>query len=599
MKRLYFLIVLSILFFPFIVKASNIEYTLYDSNIEVNQDRTLNVNENYKIYFIEDTQKITRNIDLKLNQVDPSNKKTYINGVLSNVNSDSKTNVESKDKMTKITMNVQGSQDETSEYSLNYNYNLGKDTSNKNDELFYDIVSNVDASISNLTFSITLPSSIDKKNIYFSINGKYNLTADDINYTVEDNKIVGSLNKLLEANEKFSVYIKLPNNYFVGATDNFNYLNFLVLIIPILGSIILLIYWIKYGMGNKLRVKRTSEIPYNFDSAEIGYLFKGKCEEMDLTSDLLFLANHGYLKIVENDDGYKLGKENSFKLVKLKDYDLNNAAQEIIFVNLFRDKDVVEMKDIEYHFADSFKEAKSMLDNPDNNKKLFFLDIEFRKMIALLFIAISSFIVNFTPVHMFMNNYWLIPIMWLLFILSLYVLFLSSSNLFSKIVIGGGLLIACFYVAVIPIIPEKRLLVIYIIGILLIFLMCILYKKLPNRTKYGNKVLGETYGLKYYLENITKKELEEKLQENDNFYYNMIPYAYVLDSLGVWIKKGKGIIEQPPVWYIPSSEFNISTFEQFIKNFLYTTTLVMMKQTYSEYGNIQYSNDKIKTNLND
>ena len=79
----------------------------------------------------------------------------------------------------------------------------------------------------------------------------------------------------------------------------------------------------------------------------------------------------------------------------------------------------------------------------------------------------------------------------------------------------------------------------------------------------------------------------------------MIPYAYVLDSIEIWMKKGKDIITEPPSWYTPSSEFNMTNFEKFIKNVVYTTTLVMMKQVYSESELVTYENDKVKTNLND
>jgi hypothetical protein len=89
------------------------------------------------------------------------------------------------------------------------------------------------------------------------------------------------------------------------------------------------------------------------------------------------------------------------------------------------------------------------------------------------------------------------------------------------------------------------------------------------------------------------------MSEDSNYFYNMVPYAYELDCVDIWIKKGKNIITNPPSWYIPSSEFNINNFEKFIENVLYTTTLVMMKQVYSESDLVHYENTKVKTNLND
>ena len=46
LKYLFFLFLL----LPVIVNAEDIEYTLFDSNITVSEDKTMRVEENYKIY---------------------------------------------------------------------------------------------------------------------------------------------------------------------------------------------------------------------------------------------------------------------------------------------------------------------------------------------------------------------------------------------------------------------------------------------------------------------------------------------------------------------------------------------------------------------
>ena len=130
--------------------------------------------------------------------------------------------------------------------------------------------------------------------------------------------------------------------------------------------------------------------------------------------------------------------------------------------------------------------------------------------------------------------------------------------------------------------------------------MCLLHRRLSERTPFGAKVLSETYGLKYYLESISKQELEKRIEEDTNYFYKMIPYAYVLGSLEIWMKKGRDVVTSPPSWYIPSTEFNMNNFQTFIKNVVYTTTLVMMKQVYSESELVTYEDStKVKTNLND
>ena len=369
MRKYKLFIILVLFMFPALVKAESVEYTLFDSYIKVNQDRTLDITEEYKPYFIENTTSTTRVIGLNPSIIRPNKSRVYSSTLISDISSSIKNKQTKKNNSEIINFNVNGLQDSVKDYTLNYKYNLGKDELRGKDELYYNIVNDLDAPISNLTFTLEFPTNIENAKVYFAIDDKYNLNKDDISYEVKDNKITGALNILLSNNQSFSVYVELPDNYFKGATDNFNYSNYLYIIIPFICFLLVFLFYRKYGRGISLNIKRKDTIYNNFDSAEIGYLYKGKLEEMSLTSLVIYLATKGYLKIVEHDDGYKLGKDNTFHFIKLKDYDKNNAAQELLFNELFRDRDKTELKDIEYHFADTFKEARNMLDNEDNYKE--------------------------------------------------------------------------------------------------------------------------------------------------------------------------------------------------------------------------------------
>ena len=155
------------------------------------------------------------------------------------------------------------------------------------------------------------------------------------------------------------------------------------------------------------------------------------------------------------------------------------------------------------------------------------------------------------------------------------------------------------YLSISSYLLQNKMLLIYIIGMLLILLSGFIYKKLPVRTKYGNKVLGDCYSIKQFIETMSISDLKKNIEENPMFYFDIVPYACVLDSLSIWTSKGKEIIENPPEWYLPSEEFNLRNFEKFIKNVLYTTAMVMMKRSYSQLGfDVEYKQDRTKTNLN-
>lgn len=604
MRRIkYILFVLTVfIIFPINSYAFNTvdaEISLLDVEVKVNKDRTIDVKEKYKIYFAKDLKSITRHLEKNVTQSDINNTKKLVNAKITNITSSIKSQIKDSSKYKDIVINLNGKQDETKELEISYKYNLGKDTDKSIDELYYNIVNNIEIPISNLVFTITFPDNMESKQIHFSMDDNYDLSDHVVTYDINDNQLInGKLNDIINANHKFSIYVAFPNNTFKGGTDNFNYLNIVVLLLPIVCLIYLILMYLKYALGNKFKVNRTNMVPNNFDPAEIAYLFKGKTEEMDLITVLIYLANEGYLKIVEHDDGYKLGKENTFKFIKLKDYDRNNAAQEIIFTNLFRDKDEVELQDIEYRFADTLYEAKSMLDNKDNNEKLFFKDMPLIKLISSILIALTSFAINFKPLYLYTNNILLVILIDLVILLGIYILIVSNNKGILKLILGGGIILVSIYVGITSTIVQTQLFIIYIAGLLMLILACVIYYNLSERTKYGNEMLGNIYGFKYYLDTLTREEIAKKQEENSNFYYAMVPYAYVLGSLDLWTQKGGNIVK-PPEWYIPSSEFRMSKFRDFIKNVLYTTALVMMKQAYSQSALVKYENTSVKTNLND
>ncbi len=600
MKKLRYFVCafLCIMIMPCFVMAESVEYTLFETNIKLNKNRTIDVKENYNVYFINDTKTLTRKLNGTINEIRPDKSSLIINSVVSNIKSNSKINVKEKNKVKEVKIDVDGSQDEVNEYSLSYKVDLGKDASRKNDEFYYDLVNDLNSPISSFNFTITLPDNVKPSQVKFLIDGKYNLREDDLTLNYDKNKITGTYNLLLEKNQKLSIRIEYKDGYFTSTSDNFNKLNYLVLILPTFTLILIFFYWFKYGKGNKLNIRKSSAIPYKFDPAEIGYLYKGSCEEMDLVTLIIFLANKGYIKIIENDDGYKLGKENSFKFVKMKEYEGNNAAQKIIFENLFKESDVVELENIEYHFFDKIIEAKSMLENHDNYKKLFFTDINFKKLVSLILIVLSTVLVNVTPINIFINNYILSIFISLILSLGLYIIFVLNIKWLLKIILGFGSVGAISYFEITSLMSRPEQLQIYIIGTILILILSFIYTKLPNRTKYGNKVLGDIYGLKMYLETITEKEIREKMEENPNFYFDMMPYAYVIDSFDIWIRKGDNIITTQPEWCSLQEEFKLKKFAQFIKNILYTTTMVMMKRNYGGVDDYELS-QKVKTNLNE
>ena len=342
--------------------------------------------------------------------------------------------------------------------------------------------------------------------------------------------------------------------------------------------------------------------PNNYDPAEVAYLYKGRMDEADITTDLIYLANQGYLKVEENDDGYKLGKENTFNFIKEKRYNGKNAIQKFVFNGIFRDREMSTLSDVEFTVRSKLMDAKLVIDNTDNKMKLFNKDINKYKKILLLLMALSIILLTITPVKEFTNSYLLVPILSGTMLFGILTLTVIDTSLVAKIILSLIFIGGTVSLNVYSLLGQDRLFRIYIIGVILLLIATFIYNRLPLRTKYGNQKMGEVEGFRVSLTNMNEKKLTEIMNDNPNYYYEMIPYVMIFDLLPYWESLGSKIITERPQWHISGEQFTLKKEMRFFKNFIFVTTQVMIKGLYNqkESQQVEFKKDVpvIKANEN-
>ena len=97
------------------------------------------------------------------------------------------------------------------------------------------------------------------------------------------------------------------------------------------------------------------------------------------------------------------------------------------------------------------------------------------------------------------------------------------------------------------------------------------------RTDFGNKIYGRILGFKKFLETAEKEKLEALVDKNPEYFYDILPYTYVLGVSDKWIKNFEGIALSAPSWYSGSGAFDIITFNNYIST---TTSSVASSVTY-------------------
>ena len=582
---------------------SGYEYLLdsYDVNIVVNENNTFNITEHIGAYFNESKHGIFRSIPLK-NKVERLDGTTSTNRAkITDVHVDApfKASVSNANRVLQI-----GDEDiyltGAKNYTIIYTYNIGKDTGKDYDEFYFNIIGDQwDTAISDVTFSIEMPKEFDAGKLGFSKGAVGSTDSSGITYQVNGNVITGSYTGVLYAGEALTVRLELPDGYFTNSSINLDLTTILTFLLPILMMLLTVFMWIKYGKDNKAIETVEFYPPKGFNSAEIGFLYKGKAENEDVISLLIYLANKGYIKISEFEEHSLFVKSKAFKLTKLKEYDGDNENERIFLTGLFSSpkmpniadlaklfktnnptppedmydtRNEVTSADLKNSFYITLNKIVQNLNKKENKLGIFEKSSLGKGFFIGFLIAIVYVLITLKPVMEYGGNSSLLFA--LLFpgigFTVLFAMVFGKTKIQMKIfglVWGLGFGGIPWATMVLPaLLADPLYLAAYIAGIACVFVMVIMLKLMPKRSAYGNELLGKIKGFKNFLETAEKPKLETLVWQDPAYFYNILPYTYVLGVSDEWIKKFEVIALQPPDWYAGSTAFNMVAFGSFMNS---------------------------------
>ncbi len=565
----------------------------YDVNIIVNSNNTFDITETITAYFNTPKHGIFRTIPLsnKIVRLDGStstNRTQVTNLSVSDEYSVSRENGNYKIQIGSASRTLTGKKT----YTVKYTYNLGKDPVSGYDELYYNIVgSEWDTVIGNVTFNITMPKEFDASKLGFSKGEVGSTNNDGINYTVNGNTISGSYDGVLNKGEALTVRCELPEGYFVDAGLAVNSNIYLMFIIPIAALIISFLLWFIFGRDN--RVVETVEFypPEGFNSLEVGFLYKGKANSKDVVSLLIYLANKGYIKISDNTDESLFSKADGFKITKLKDYDGNDANERLFLGGLFKDtavRDEVTKDELYDKFYVTTNKILDNINDKENKNKIFEKKASRKSIIIILLMLVSIITTIAIPTLEYAGSG---EIAMTLFICAFYIpfyavgIFAKIPLLFRVIWLGFTIFHSSVFFSALPIkdavTSEPIYLIGVIVGVLCLIGMILCFKYMPKRTPYGNEILGKIRGFKNFLETAEKDKLEAMVNSNPTYFYDILPFTYVLGVSDKWIKKFETINMQAPSWYDGHDAFSVVAFGTFIGSTMTSAQSVMASSSSS------------------
>lgn len=550
-------------------------YTIeaYDVSIDVNENNVLEITESIKANFKEPRHGIIRKIPLRntVKRNDGSVTKNSVRLTDLSVSDNYEVSNDSGYRVIKI-----GDADETitgiHDYVIRYSYNLGKDSSKDFDELYFNIIGDEwDTEINNVTFTINMPKEFDVSKLGFS-SGKYGTVgSNEVEYTVDGNKIIGSLKKKLDREEALTVRCELPEGYFVNAGIKLPLLFPLMFIVPLIAAILAYFMWSKYGRDDV--VVETVEFypPNGCNSAEAAYFYKTSVTDKDANSLLIYLASKGYLKIVEID-------KNNYKIIKLKEYDGNNSNEKLFMDGLFKSKNEVTKDDLYNKFYKTIEKIKLNIDNYKNKQLIYDSKASSMRVYAVLLAVLSLIVTVSIPTF----DYGILSDVFVAIVFGSIMVLILAVELYSPIHVAikimsviPTLIIGLFMASDLPIYyaasASNLTLIAIIFGLIMTLVVCFFVRYMSKRTPYGNEMYGRVKGFRNFLVSAEKDKLEALVNDDPTYFYNILPFTYVLGVSDKWIKKFEGMTLEEPDWYESNTPFSIYHFNTFLSSTMNST----------------------------
>lgn len=545
--------------------------TKWDTNVKVNKDYTFDYTETIEVNFDYPQHGIFRYI--------PFDGKYRIKNI--KVEGDPyDVDTDDGEKVIKI-----GSASQTitgkKTYKISYTLKYVEDHYSNADLMYIDLVpTEWNTSIDEVSFHMDLPDDFDTQNFSFYTGG-YGLTEDLEDHGTlkidDEKKTVDFKGYIFPSYCGITVYKTLPDGYW-NPTISYEWVKYVVLAMLVL--ILLYIGFKRITVGRDPQIVETVEFypPEGLSPMEIGYYIDGTVDQKDITSSFFYLADKGYIRIHETS-------KKSFKFEKLKTLeDGSNKALKKFFKAIFgtsafketevpvikRSSDIKERLgkaygDIPALVIDHFKGEDSLYSKASEDAEfigvalhgfglgmlccfdMLYYSLHVESIIFVIFVVVFATAI---PIVL---EVWMISI---------------HNHRRSRMFAGttwrmvlASFLYFLYCVVVLAFVSQEEIGFAnsYISALTVIFMVLgpVMLLGMKARTEKSARILGQVLGFKNFIRTAELDKLNELVEENPNYFYNILPYAYVFGLTKKWASNFESIHVDNPDWYVsPTGGFN-------------------------------------------
>jgi len=551
-----------------IVYAKETDYVFiiknYNINVIVNENNTLTITEDIDVFFNESSHGIIREIPL-INNV------SRMDGTTDKIKCEiSDIDVDNEYTITKTKNDVEikiGDADKVIEgdkkYIISYTYNLGKDKCDDLDEFYYNIIGTEwDTCIEKVEFTIQMPKNFDKSLLGFASGRVGSTTSNNVEYSVTGNTITGYTISELYEGEALTIRVELPDGYFVGAKDPsiFTTEMFIFVFAPVVMLGIALIIW--YIFGKDKFVPETVEFypPEGLNSADIDAIYRGSYSNKGIISLILDFASKGYIKIYEAVRKRWIRTQNVMVLVKLKDYNGDNAYIKSFFAGLFngdacdmanltflgdvKKDDVIKNGCYGVVGTDNTRSIKNIIRTTDslNNNKIqkYYNQISPIHSIIMIIMAMLSLFCSYAIA---VYETYVSVLMVLITLVAVISIGLNKEMpLLIKTIIVLFFIVIPYFTSVLGMGENALTICLSIIEFLIVVAILMLKHNLKKKNDLGDKLHARIKGFRRFIITAEKERIQEMQEKDADYFYHILPYAYIFGVYNKWIKKFEGMV---------------------------------------------------------
>lgn len=454
-----------------------------------------------------------------------------------------------------------GSEDETvtgkQRYILNYNVEVYEDRTEKKDYFYFDVIpTDWETAIDKAYVTVKMPKKVKKSKITVYSGSYGSQNKDSVKWSLSSSKkeiYIEGTN--MQAGQGVTVLCEMEEGYWVGE-KTYGWAKVLAAALGVIIPILVAAFWFFFGRDKKIIPTVEFYPPEGMNPAEVGYIIDRTINKEDLVSLIIYYADKGYIEIEQ------ISKKD-FVLHKLKDIDGNEKNYvQTLFRGLFANhRDSIALSELDEDFGERYMTAYEQLYNSFMKKSnqqvsvisqvlqilsMIFLWGGQGAIIGLAFWYSGSVVAMFAAIASFIIS-----------VVSLLVLTVQNKKMYVASGIGrlvGGTLgwavkiltTAIFSFAVASMFGAVWMAVLF--GAF-IFIGEICVVMMIQRTKKNIEVMGKLIGLKEFIEKAELDRINKMVEENPNYFYNILPYAYVMGLTNKWTKHFENIPMTGPTWY--------------------------------------------------